>query len=226
MANSPLPVLSGDFDLVIFDCDGVLVDSEVLSCQCLVEVLRDYGVAISVEEVFERFLGRSSAALESYFVAHKGHALPADFHVRANTRLTEVFRQSLRLMPGVTAVLSGLDLPFCLATSSDPQRIAMTLAVSGLNRFFVDRVFTASMVKNGKPAPDLFLLAAATMGVDPQRTLVIEDSVNGVLAGKSAGMTVWGFTGGSHYATWDGNRLLAGAGADRIFKALADLKSV
>jgi len=226
MANPPLPLSSGAFDLVIFDCDGVLVDSEVLSCECLVEVLHDYGVSITIQEVFERFLGRSSAALEAYFVAEKGEALLGDFRRRANQRLLETFRRSLQLMPGVTNLLADLGLPFCLATSSDPERIAVTLSVSGLDQFFARRVFTASMVKHGKPAPDLFLLAARTMGAEPRRTLVIEDSVNGVLAGKSAGMTVWGFTGGSHYATWDGNRLLAGAGADHIFNALADLKSV
>jgi HAD superfamily hydrolase (TIGR01509 family) len=215
-----------DFDLVIFDCDGVLVDSEVLSCRCVVDVLKAYGIEIGLEEVFDRFLGRSSAVLEAYVAERTGKPLPADFRRRLNDRLTELFESSLQTMPAARDILATLDRPFCLATSSDPQRISMTLRISRLGEFFPNRVFTASMVAHGKPAPDLFLHAAAAMGARPERTLVVEDSVNGVLAGKRAGMTVWGFTGGSHYARRDGDRLLGGAGADRTFRSLNDLISL
>jgi HAD superfamily hydrolase (TIGR01509 family) len=218
--------MAADFDLVIFDCDGVLVDSEVLSCRCVVDVLKSYGIAIDLEDVFERFLGRSSAVLDNYVAEQTGSPVPLDFRQRLNNRLTEIFEHSLQVMPDVPDVLTTMDQPFCLATSSDPERIGMTMRVSGLDRFFRGRIFTASMVEHGKPAPDLFLHAAKQMGTPPQRTLVVEDSVNGVLAGKSAGMTVWGFFGGSHYVDRDGERLLGEAGADRTFRSLNDLMAM
>ena len=211
------------FNLVIFDCDGVLVDSEVLSCRCLVEVLGRYGVPISLGEAFDRFLGRSSTAVEEYFLAITGSPLPLEFHSALYEYLSASYRSSLQLMPHIRAVLDAVDCAYCLASSSDADRVRMTLAVTGLDRYFGERVYTAAMVAHGKPAPDLFLLAAAKMRGCAAETLVIEDSVNGVVAGKAAGMTVWGFTGGSHYVDRDGSRLLSDAGADRVFNSMADL---
>jgi HAD superfamily hydrolase (TIGR01509 family) len=210
------------FDLVVFDCDGVLVDSEGLSCQCLVDVLGQHGVAIEFDQAFERFLGRSSSAVDDYYLAATGVRLPTQFRSDMLSRLTSVFERSLKLMPHVRAVLDATDLPYCLASSSDPERIRMTLSVARLAPYFDGRVFSGSMVEHSKPAPDLFLLAAAKMGATPAKTLVVEDSVNGVLAGKAAGMTVWGFVGGTHYSGRDGRRLLAEAGADRVFDSMAD----
>lgn len=214
------------FDLVIFDCDGVLVDSEVLSCRCLAEILGEHGMTITADEVLQRFLGRSSAAVADYFEEQTGRPLPATFRAALNRRLATAFAASLELIPGALTVLQNIGERYCLATSSDPERIEMTLRITRLAPFFDRRVFTASMVANGKPAPDLFLLAATQMNAAPGRTLVVEDSVNGVLAGKRAGMTVWGFTGGSHYASRDGDRLLAEAGADRTFHSLDELMLV
>jgi HAD superfamily hydrolase (TIGR01509 family) len=125
-------------------------------------------------------------------------------------------------MPHIRAVLDETDLPYCLASSSDPERIRMTLSVARLAHYFDGRIYSGSMVEHSKPAPDLFLLAAAKMGAAPARTLVVEDSINGVLAGKAAGMTVWGFIGGSHYAGRDGRKSLSEAGADRVFDSMAD----
>ncbi len=216
----------GSYDLVIFDCDGVLVDSEMLSCQCLADVLHRHGVAISVEDVFQRFLGRSSSAVSDYYLETVGRPLPSEFGADLRDHLTEIFERSLAVMPDVPALLESIRQPYCLATSSDVDRVKMTLRVSGLDRYFDGRVFTASMVAHGKPAPDLFLLAASSMGATPQRALVVEDSVNGVLAGKRAGMTVWGFIGGSHYANRDGRKLLTETGADRIVSSINELMSV
>ncbi len=211
------------FSLVIFDCDGVLVDSEVVSCRCLVDTLARYGVKIGLDEVFDRFLGRSSSAVEEYFLAVTGAPLPVSFGAALYEDLSAAYERSLRLIPHVRSVLESVDTPYCLASSSDPARVQMTLGVTELDRYFGDRIYTAAMVANGKPAPDLFLLAAERMGADAATTLVIEDSVNGVLAGKAAGMTVWGFVGGSHHAERDGARLLADAGADRVFDSMRDL---
>ena len=211
-----------DFELVIFDCDGVVVDSEVLSCRCLAEVLGRHGVPVGLEEVFDRFLGRSFAAVEEHFLKIRGVPAPDQFRADLNAHLAAAFRASLRPMPHVEAVLAGLDKPYCLASSSHAERIRLTLAVTGLAHHFGGRVFDAAMVARGKPAPDLFLHVADKMGARAALTLVIEDSVTGVQAGKAAGMTVWGFTGGSHYADRDAGAALAAAGADRVFGSMTE----
>jgi HAD superfamily hydrolase (TIGR01509 family) len=214
-----------DCNLVIFDCDGVLIDSEVLSCSCLVEMLAAHGVAISLDEVVERFLGRSFAAVPSYYRERTGRPLPSDFARDLAARQTERFAAALLPMPHVTTVLTQLDRPYCLASSSDNERVRVSLAVTRLDRFFEGRIFTAAMVERAKPAPDLFLFAADRMGVPPAETLVIEDSVNGVLAAKAAGMAVWGFIGGSHYAGRDMTPALEAAGADRVFQSMAEFQA-
>jgi HAD superfamily hydrolase (TIGR01509 family) len=211
-----------DFDLLIFDCDGVLVDSEVLSCQCLVDVLGRYGVTVGLDEAFDRFLGRSSSAVEEYYLATTGSPLARQFGSELQAHLASSFRTSLQLIPHVRSVLDSINRPYCLASSSDGDRLRMTLSIAELEPYFGDRIYYAAMVARSKPAPDLFLFAAAEMGARAAQTLVIEDSVNGVLAGKAAGMTVWGFVGGSHYSGRDGRRLLAEAGADRVFGSMAD----
>lgn len=213
------------FALVIFDCDGVLVDSEMLSCQCLVEVFQRYGVAMDLEGVFGRFLGRSSTEIGVYYTAVTGAPLPDSFRTDYRAELEARFRASLRPMPHVFDVLGGIAAPFCLASSSDLDRIRLTLSVTGLDAWFGDRVFSAGMVRRGKPAPDLFLHAARQMSASPGEALVIEDSLTGVTAGKAAGMTVWGFTGGSHNQGRDMGRQLAAAGAERVFGSLAELRA-
>jgi HAD superfamily hydrolase (TIGR01509 family) len=208
--------------LVIFDCDGVVVDSEVLSCESLVEVLRQYDVPISLDDVFDKFLGKSFSVVEAYYREATGKSFPADLRTDYRDLLATTFRASLKPMPGIDAVLGALKLPYCLASSSDSERIATTLAAAGLAPYFGDRVYSAAMVAKGKPAPDLFLFAAAQMGREPRQTVVVEDTVAGVLAGKAAGMTVWGFAGGSHCIGRDVGRRLAEAGADRVFDSMAD----
>ncbi|SEP95491.1 haloacid dehalogenase superfamily, subfamily IA, variant 3 with third motif having DD or ED [Faunimonas pinastri] len=211
------------FDLVIFDCDGVLVDSEVLSCTSLAGVLTRHGLPITVDEIVSRFLGRSVAAVHEHYVATTGRSVPESFPADLQATVEEAFQGSLRPIPGIADLLAALRTPFCLASSSSPERIKLSLRLTGLSGFFGERVFSSSMVKNGKPAPDLFLHAAREMGMEPARCVVIEDSPNGVLAGKRAGMTVWGFTGGSHYASLDGRKGLLDAGADRVFASMADI---
>jgi beta-phosphoglucomutase-like phosphatase (HAD superfamily) len=119
-------------------------------------------------------------------------------------------------------VLEDLNVPHCVASSSDLDRVSFSLSLTGLAPHFDRRLYTAQMVERGKPAPDLFLYAAEKMQADPLRTLVIEDSVSGVTAAKAAGMAVWGFVGGSHYQSRDGKALLYNAGADRVFGRMAD----
>jgi HAD superfamily hydrolase (TIGR01509 family) len=212
-----------DYELIIFDCDGVLVDSEVLSCNCLLDLLRRHDVKVELDTVFEQFLGRSVDAVADYCRA-QGRPLPQDFREELRALVRASFAGSLRPIADVAKVLRSLDASYCLASSSDLERIGYSLELTGLSALFDGRVFTAQMVRHGKPAPDLFLHAAASMGADPAHALVIEDSVSGVQAGKAAGMTVWGFVGGSHYARRDGRALLAAAGADRVFDRMADFQ--
>jgi len=125
-------------------------------------------------------------------------------------------------LQGVDTVLSELQMPCCVASSSDLDRVSLSLEVTGLAPHFGGHLYTAQMVRHGKPAPDLFLHAAGKMQADPARTLVIEDSASGVMAAKAAGMRVWGFVGGGHYRRRSGEGLLREAGADRIFEAMMD----
>jgi HAD superfamily hydrolase (TIGR01509 family) len=208
-------------DLVIFDCDGVLVDSEVLSCQCLSEALGEYGIELGIEQVLQLFLGQSAAAVTLYW-RQRGQPLPETFLPELKSRVRERFRRSLQPIPGIGPLLSSLRTPFCVASSSDLDRVALSLVLTGLAPHFGDRLYTSQMVPRGKPAPDLFLYAAAQMKTAPMRTLVVEDSVSGVAAAKAAGMTVWGFVGGSHYRFRDGRNILCDAGADRVFERMAD----
>ena len=208
-------------DLIIFDCDGVLVDSELLSCRCLSDVLAEFGFRLGVEQALELFLGRSATAIEQYYRG-LGQTLPDDFLPRLKARVLETFAGALQPIPGVGTVLSELKTPCCVASSSDIDRVSLSLDVTGLAPHFGDRLYTAQMVRHGKPAPDLFLHAAGKMRASPSRTLVIEDSVSGVQAAKAAGMMVWGFAGGSHYRGRDGHAILSAAGADRVFARMSD----
>jgi HAD superfamily hydrolase (TIGR01509 family) len=210
-----------DIDLIIFDCDGVLVDSELLSCQCLSESLAAYGIKLGLAEAVELFLGRNTAAVLQHY-AGQGRQIPNGFPTDLKSRVRQTFQAELQPIPGVASLLDKLHMPFCLASSSDLDRVSLSLARTGLTSYFGDRLYTSQMVARGKPAPDLFLYAAGKMQAAPGRALVIEDSVSGITAAKAAGMKVWGFFGGSHYGSRDGRAILLAAGADRVFGRMAD----
>jgi HAD superfamily hydrolase (TIGR01509 family) len=190
-------------ELVIFDCDGVLIDSEVISARMLIAELKGYGIDMDMSFVSRHFLGRSYPVVLKEVRERWGVALPERFEADYRARLLAAFEQTLRPMAGVEGVIGALGLPYCLATSSSPERLRRSLDITGLAPLFDGVCFTASDVARGKPAPDLFLHAAARMGADPARCLVIEDSLNGVRAGLAAGMEVWRFIGGSHLAGLD-----------------------
>ncbi len=217
--NCPAP----RFSLVIFDCDGVLVDSEMLSAGVLMTMMEEAGLPITPEIFRSDFLGRSFAAAAARAEQRFGRALPDDFQLQYRERLLARMRIELRVMDGALDVLSDLRVPFCLATSSSPQRLALSLEVAGLEGHFKARAFTASEVQNGKPAPDLFLHAAARMGADPASCLVLEDSEMGVRAGLAAGMTVWHFAGGAHVRA--GYRLPDNVRAERTVPSMKGLRA-
>ncbi len=185
-------------DLVIFDCDGVLADSEVLSAGVLVTELGACRIDIDADYVFRHFIGRSFPVVAEIIAARFDRPLPKTFIARYRAALHETFSKRLRTTSGLDAMLGKLLPPACVATSSSRPRVDHTLATLGLDGFFGDRVFTASRVAHGKPAPDLFLLAAREMAAPPHRCLVIEDSLAGVEAGLAAGMHVWRYVGGAH----------------------------
>lgn len=186
------------YDLVIFDCDGVLVDSEMLSAGVLMGMMAEEGFPITETEFRADFLGRSFANAASRVFVRYGHPLPDDFQLRYRERLLIRMRAALQPMAGVAEVLRAMSVPYCLATSSSPQRLAVSLEVTGLAPFFSGRCFTASEVAHGKPAPDLPLLAASRMKADADRCLVIEDSEMGIRAAHAANMACWQFAGGAH----------------------------
>ncbi len=186
-------------DLVIFDCDGVLIDSEAISARMLVAEMAARGIEIDLEYVARHFLGRSYPVVLKVIAQDFGVDLPESFEADYRRRLLAAFETQLQVMPGVTGALDRLARPYCLATSSSPSRLARSLEIAGLSGRFAGRVSTASEVARGKPAPDLFLLAARKAGADPAHCLVIEDSLNGVRAALAAGMEAWRFTGGSHF---------------------------
>jgi HAD superfamily hydrolase (TIGR01509 family) len=189
-------------DLVIFDCDGVLIDSEVISARVLVELAAEAGIIFDAGFVAAHFLGRSFPTV-ARAIAETWGPLPQGFEGEYRARLLRRFEDDLRPTSGAAEALRACAVPSCVATSSSPERARRSLDIAGLAPL-VGRVFTASEVARGKPAPDLFLHAARAMGADPARCLVIEDSAPGLLAAKAAGMGFAFFAGGSHLAAGRG----------------------
>ena len=207
--------------LLIFDCDGVLVDSEPIANDILSETLTALGRPMTAEECMRTQVGRSLADILRETSALVGRALPDGIGAAMNERLFARFRQELRAIDGVAATLEALPQPRCLASSSRPERIDLALSVTGLASYF-ERRFSATQVARGKPAPDLFLLAAREMGAAAARAIVIEDSVAGVEAARAAGMRAIGFVGGGH-ATADLAARLKAAGAEHVIAVMRDL---
>jgi HAD superfamily hydrolase (TIGR01509 family) len=205
------------FALVIFDCDGVLVDSEPISCRILTQMLSEVGVTLTPEEVSDRFLGRSMQHCLEVAGELLGRALPADFAEDYHARTVAAFQAELTVVPGVTALLDALEIPCCVASSGSQAKMRTTLGIVGLLPRFEGRLFSVTEVQRGKPAPDVFLHAAARCSVPAGQCLVIEDSPAGVAAATAAGMTVYGYAGRTSAA------VLRAAGAHRIFRDMAHL---
>ncbi len=209
-------------DLIIFDCDGVLVDSEVISCRAHADVLSRHGYPITSDEVFERFLGRSTRQANLEIEAELGRKLPDGYHADLQDELFGNFERDLEAIRGIHDALDRITQRVCVASSGSHQRMRVSLGSTSLYERLAPNIFSASQVKNGKPAPDLFLFAAGEMKVPPERCVVIEDSVAGITGARAAGMTVLGFCGGSHcrpgYA-----EVLRQAGADLIFDDMRQL---
>ncbi|WP_183317280.1 HAD family hydrolase [Chelatococcus caeni] len=213
-------------ELVIFDCDGVLVDSEPISIAVLREVVAGSGVILEEEIAYRRFLGRSITSVAATMEEEFGLAITDGHLADMRTLLYERFRSELRPIPGVAEAIDALTMPRCVASSSQPERIRLSLAVTGLLERLEPHIYSASMVKNGKPAPDLFLHAASAMGASPAACVVVEDSTAGIEAARRAGMRVLAFTGGSHASRCGLREAAAALRPDAIFDDMRQLPAL
>jgi HAD superfamily hydrolase (TIGR01509 family) len=212
--------------LVIFDCDGVLVDSEPLAMRILLETLAEAGAVLGANEASEAFLGKRLASVCEILRHERGIEIDAPALERMRGRLNAAIRRELEPIPGVAETLRSLDRQSCVASSSQPERIRLSLEVTGLARFFGDDIFSATMVAHGKPAPDLFLFAAQRMQVDAGHCMVVEDSPAGVSAALEAGMRVAGFVGGSHARSPSHRQRLAELQPHLVFDDMLELSGL
>jgi len=206
--------------LVIFDCDGVLVDSEPIANRVFAGMLAAQGLVPTDAQMFEWFLGRTMAHCLAFAAERLGRPLPEDFEDEHDRRLFDALAADLEPVPGVMQVLEGLASPFCVATNGGPDKLRFSLAKVGLLPRFADRLFSAAEVAQGKPAPDLFLHAARSMGASPAACVVVEDSPAGIAAGLAAGMRVLGFAGRTPAER------LREAGAHRVFTRMTELPAL
>ncbi|MBR1149917.1 HAD family hydrolase [Bradyrhizobium sp. JYMT SZCCT0428] len=208
--------------LIIFDCDGVLVDSEVISCRAHAETLTRHGYPITADQVLQRFLGVSDREARLTVEAELGCSLPYDFEAQMKQAALQRYADELGAIPHIGDAIAAIDLPKCVASSGTPEKIRHGLTCAGLYDVLAPNIFSATQVTRGKPAPDLFLFAAEQMNIRPAQCLVIEDSVAGVTGGRAAGMTVLGFHGGSHCSAGHAE-LLRAAGAAVTFDDMRQL---
>ena len=214
--------MNSNVDLVIFDCDGVLVDSEVISCRAHAQTLTRHGYPITADQVLERFLGVSDREARQTIETEIGRQLPGDFESQVKQATLQFYAGDLRAISHVGEAIAAIGLPKCVASSGTPEKIRHGLSCAGLYDRLAPHIFSATQVARGKPAPDLFLFAAGQMQVSPGRCLVIEDSVPGITGARAAGMTVLGFHGGSHCRPGHADTLRA-AGAATTFDDMRQL---
>jgi HAD superfamily hydrolase (TIGR01509 family) len=209
-------------EFVIFDCDGVLVDSEIVFARALAECLIAEDFPTTIDEAITLGFGRNRVTLSLAVATRFGRALPEAFFETLAARSAAAFEHELLPVPGVAALLAALKVPRCVASNGHLVRVRQRLAMTGLLPFFDPHVFSASQVAYGKPAPDLFLFAAQQLGARPGDCTVVEDSIAGVEAAIAAGIPVVGFCGGSHCPDGHAGRLIA-AGCSRVFAKMPDL---
>ncbi|MEZ6002009.1 HAD family hydrolase [Hyphomonas sp.] len=215
------------FEALIFDCDGVLVDSEVIAIQCEREMLAQWGLEYEFEAFVQRFVGLHNRDFHIALAADAkaaGLTLPDDFGTALHANNWKRYETDLTAIEGVMDVVAAFSGKIAVGSSSEAEKLVRKLQLTGLHETFAPHVYSSDLVANGKPAPDLFLLAADRIGARPENCLVIEDSVNGVKAARAAGMTAWGFTGGGHADAGLASRL-AHAGAHDVFASHQEISA-
>ena len=212
-------------ELIIFDCDGVLIDSETITCQIIARELTACGLAITADEIHRGYTGIPTIDMFAELETLRGSKLPEDFSTHAEACVVAEYRKSLSAIEGVAETIALLPGRKCVASSSKPAKLCIGLIETGLFQFFYPEIYSTSLVPRGKPAPDIFLYAAKRMGVAPETCIVVEDSVAGVTAARAACMRVIGFAGGSH--CWDGYAdELRKTGVDGLTSRFADIPNI
>lgn len=205
-------------ELAIFDCDGVLVDSDQISLRIQAEWISALGLETTYEDCVREFLGLGMEATLEILAERLGRPLPEGWEAGLDAAVRDGFRRELQPVAGVVEALEEIELPTCVASSGSHEKMRLTLGLTGLWDRFAGRIFSTEEVERGKPAPDLFLHAASRMSTSPERCIVIEDSPFGVVGAKAAGMSALGFAAATPAA-----RL---ADADAVFTAMEDLPAL
>ncbi len=213
-------VTQNRFGLVIFDCDGVLVDSELITNRVFVRLLNELGLALTLEDMFEQFVGRSMPQCLEIITQLRGRPVPPQFVEDYRTQSETALRAELKAVPGIEALLSAMRIPYCVASSGTHEKMQTTLGVTGLLPQFRGKMYSVTEVAHSKPFPDVFLHAARQQGVLPADCAVIEDTPTGVKAGVAAGMTVFGYC-----ALTPEHRLIE-AGAHHTFERMSELSGL
>lgn len=212
--------MPASFELLILDCDGVVVDSEPITMRVLTEMLNELGVSVGVEELTRQLVGTTFDRTLECIEGLLGAPLPREFVPRYRDRTFAAMEASLKPVPGIEAALDRIAIPYCIASNGPHGKMRKTLGITSLLARFEGRLFSSADVPRGKPFPDLFLHAARHFGVQPSACLVIEDSISGVAAACAAGMSVYGFSGSAP------DESLLAAGAQRVFRNMAELPSL
>ncbi len=204
-------------ELIVFDFDGVLVDSETMGCQIWSDVFAKYGMTVPARDIMEKYTGKTGTLICSLIEKEYGYHLPEGFLDEVNETTESIMAKSLKTVSGVLETMPVFRIPVCIASGSRPKRLNMCLDVTGLRPYFPEEtVFSSHFVKHGKPAPDLFFYAAGKMNVSPENCLVVEDSSSGITGAKAAGMHSFGFVGASHCTPERGRQLIE-SGAELLF---------
>jgi HAD superfamily hydrolase (TIGR01509 family) len=214
--------MSFEPELIIFDCDGVLIDSEVIANRTNVEVLSELGIHFTLEDYMERFVGVSLRDEVIEIERLRQIKLPDDYEARLMNHKYKVFDEELKAIEGIVDFVKSIETPKAVASGSSPERLEYTLKLTHLWELFAPHIYSTTLVPKSKPAPDIFLYTAKQFDVKPEKCLVIEDSTLGVRAGVAAGMTVIGFTGGSHIKNGHEEKLLE-LGATKVFSRMQDV---
>lgn len=194
------------YKCIIFDCDGVLVDSEAISCKVLTNMVRPLGLDISMDYAIKHFSGKSMSSILDYFKQELGRSLPEDFETAYRKNSFEAYKKEMQPIRGVKDLLSGLKIPFCVASSGPVEKIKLNLEVTGLLPFFTDdRIFSSYAIGSWKPEPGIFLHAAKTMGYSPQECVVIEDSLAGMTAAKAGGFSLYCYVNDKSHNVFENN---------------------
>lgn len=215
-----MPRSPSRFELLILDCDGVVVDSEPITLRVLATMLGELGVSMSSADVAGRFTGHTFAHTLELVAELVDAPLPQEFATEYRDRTFAALDAELKPVPGIEAALDQIDIPYCIASNGPHGKMRKTLGITSLLARFDGRLFSSADVPRGKPFPDLFLHAARHFAVPPSSCLVVEDSASGVLAALAAGMSVFGFCAGTDAAT------LRSAGAHKVFRHMSELPSL